>query len=128
MATDGRGQLLPLPWYLRLLAWLKANPIWGLVAFLLACVGVSGLRYRHLEAKQAKAQRKADLAGIEKARLVARETEKAAGTRQVTLDAQIEEADKQATAGARTAADAHATLEDLATKFPPKGPRWPTKK
>ena len=50
---------LNLPRCLELWAWLRANPLWGIIAALLAGLGASGLHRAYLKARVQKADRQA---------------------------------------------------------------------
>jgi uncharacterized membrane protein len=118
--VNGRGQLVPLTWWAKLLAWLKANPLWGLIAALVAAVGVSSLRIGHLTAKQAKAQKAADLAALERNKLEVKAREHALETRLVLADAKAKKADIADAKAKATFDAAQKDIEGVAARWKKK--------
>ena len=109
-----------MPLLARLGRWLVANPLWGLIAGLLAALGAAKLRQRHLERRTAEAQRTADRMRVKLMTVATKEQETA-------LERDLEAASGQAEAArieeAEAAKDAAGPLEerrDIAK-------RWPTR-
>lgn len=120
MTVDGKGQLVPLTWWAKILAWLKANPLWGLIGALIAAVGVSGLRIGHLTAKQAKAQKKADIAALERRKLEATARDRAAENRLLAADAKLKKAEKDDAKAKATFDAAQKDIETVAARWKKK--------
>ncbi len=104
----------------RVWAWLLANPVVGAIAAVIAYVGVTRLRMRHLENRAARAQASADAARRE---LAEREFARKAVARRAEINARRQEAEDATTQereGRQQAGDAHGTLEEIAKRWPPQ--------
>jgi len=101
----------------RLLAWLTANPLVGLIGLLLAGLGVQKLRIGHLEAKAESTQAKADASRRELAQRESDRQAKVIIARQRAAETKmILAADREALA-AKDQATAHATKEEIAKGY-----------
>lgn len=109
-----------IPLLTRLGKWLVSNPLFGVIAALLAALGTAKLRQRHLETRAATAQATADKARMALRRAAAEaEAAKLAGleVEQLKLRQKATEADTAAAGEAKAEGQA---LKDIAR-------RWPTK-
>ena len=120
MTSDGRGQRLPLTLWERVVRWATANPMMGILGLLLAALGVSRLRVRHLEGRAASAQKRADLARHELSKHAALVKEKEHTRRQAAVSKAIE-------AGQKKEAEAKDRGDAAGKRLRDRAGRWPTK-